>query len=395
MGDSASHRPFRRHSTSPGDRRAFADPSETAHIPVGGHHNENTELPPTPDMAHRHGLPHGATVLLRQRRTDVLPVVVRTWSEWRVLLAVGVLRPRAPRLLEAHADGGMVLEYVRGTPLRETYPDGTPVAGAVVRQLARLLARTCLVERTALPPLPLEYPRGRSDSRGFLRALVTSHHRRIVCANWGVYGGLFEALGVPPQALADWGERLPELTPRPFSLLHGDLHRDNVIVPPGGAPLVMIDWELATYGDPLHDLAIHLVRMRYPVDQWEEVVGAWIGAMLRMRREAVAGVTNDLWYYLEFERAQSLFPDVLRTVRRLNAPFGQAELDRAAEDVTRALRVAAEPLRLPRVPDEARVGRVLEQWTGTGGGRVRVSRAPGRDTRPHLPLPRLAGDGSA
>ncbi|MEU9555724.1 phosphotransferase family protein [Streptomyces fumanus] len=395
MGDSASHRPFRRHSTSPDDRRAFADPSETAHIPVGGHHNENTELPPTRALAERHGLPPGATVLLRRRRADVLPVVVRTWSEWRILAAAGVLRPYVPRVLEARADR-TVLVYVPGTPLGEEYPDGTPVDSALVRQLARLLARTCLVERTALPPLPLEHPRDRTDSRGFLRALVTTHHRRIVCANWGVYGGLFEALGVPPQALAEWGERLPELTPRPFSLLHGDLHRDNVIVTPDGQPpLVAIDWELATYGDPLHDLAIHLVRMRYPAGQWEEVVGAWIAEMLRMRRAAVAGVTNDLWYYLEFERAQSLFPDVLRTVRGLNAPFGQAELDRAAADVTRALRVAAEPLWLPRVPDEDRVAEVLEEWAGTGGGRVRVSRSPGRDTRPRVPWPRLAEDGSA
>lgn len=52
---------------------------------------------------------------------------------------------------------------------------------------------------------------------------------------------------------------------RPFSLLHTDLHRDNVIFSyHGDPPLICVDWELATYGDPVHDLATHLVRTAYP-----------------------------------------------------------------------------------------------------------------------------------
>ena len=37
---------------------------------------------------------------------------------------------------------------------------------------------------------------------------------------------------------------------RPYSLLHADLHRDNLIMTYGGEPpLICVDWELATYGE--------------------------------------------------------------------------------------------------------------------------------------------------
>ncbi|MGJ3560123.1 phosphotransferase family protein [Streptomyces sp. INA 01156] len=76
--------------------------------------------------------------------------------------------------------------------------------------------------------------------------------------------GLFVALGVPEDALTGLAGRIPAMARRSYSLLHTDLHRDNLIVSSGGdPPLICVDWELATYGDPLHDLATHLVRMRY------------------------------------------------------------------------------------------------------------------------------------
>ncbi|MCO6746501.1 aminoglycoside phosphotransferase family protein, partial [Streptomyces sp. CHA1] len=85
--------------------------------------------------------------------------------------------------------------------------------------------------------------------------------------------------------------RTPVMARRPYSLLHADLHRDNVIVSYGGSlPLICVDWELATYGDPLHDLATHLVRMRYPEHQWPEVIAAWEEAMRGIRPAAVNGL---------------------------------------------------------------------------------------------------------
>jgi aminoglycoside phosphotransferase (APT) family kinase protein len=60
----------------------------------------------------------------------------------------------------------------------------------------------------------------------------------------------------------------------PFSLLHTDLRRDNVFVSCDGDPtLICVDWELATYGDPLHDEAKHLVGTPYADYQRSDVEG--------------------------------------------------------------------------------------------------------------------------
>ncbi|WP_227025912.1 phosphotransferase [Streptomyces fodineus] len=174
---------------------------------------------------------------------------------------------------------------------------------------------------------------------------------------------MFYKLGIPEDALVRLAERVPEMTRRPYRLLHGDLHRGNLVMTAGGAPsVVVVDWELATFGDPLHDLATHLVRMRYPDHQWAEVVDAWAQAMHRVRPAAVAGLARDLGHYIAFERAQSVYPDIMRATRALGESFDQRTLDRATEWVDRALEAGAEPLRLRRVPNRAEIERILFRW---------------------------------
>ena len=56
------------------------------------------------------------------------------------------------------------------------------------------------------------------------------------------------------EALSGWlRERLPP--PQRPGIMHGDLHLGNVLVDPGGRGVAaLVDWELATVGDPLLDL---------------------------------------------------------------------------------------------------------------------------------------------
>lgn len=132
--------------------------------------------------------------------------------------------------------------------------------------------------------------------------------------------------------------------------------------------MICVDWELATYGDPLHDLATHLVRMEYPGHQWPAVIEAWREAMGRRRPKAVHGLDRDLKHYLAFERAQSVYPDVMRAASSLGDSFDQQRLDAATHAVHRALLEAEEPLRLMSVPDESEIERTLFRWNESHGG---------------------------
>ncbi|GHH27957.1 hypothetical protein GCM10018780_83850 [Streptomyces lanatus] len=343
--------------------RDFVWQAETLGQASSGHHNRNHVLPLTGPVAPLVGLDVGTSVTVRVRRAEALPVVIRTWSdEAQILDAIRGVLPHVPRCL-VKRDGFSIHSYVEGVPLSSVCGNGKPVDTLVVRALAGLLAQMAQVRRGALPPLPAAWPRNDMDSQGFLRTLAHLADRQIRQPNWHAFGGLFAALGIPEDALIRLADRVPAMTRRPYSLLHADLHRDNLIVSyDGDPPLICVDWELATYGDPLHDLATHLVRMRYPNHQWDEVIDAWAKAMGEIRPAAVHGLGKDLRRYVDFERAQSVYPDIMRAARSLEEPFTQNRLDRATAEVSRALEAAAEPLRLGSVPSEREIERALFRW---------------------------------
>ncbi|MFE0807186.1 phosphotransferase family protein [Streptomyces sp. NPDC058848] len=358
-----------------------------------GHHNLNyTVRPLTSEDARLVAAEDGAAVTVRERIPSALPVVVRTWQdEADVLNRIRGVLPNVPRCLAKHGDV-VVLSHVEGVPLATVCPNDTPVGHDLIVALTGLLADMTQVRRHHLPPLPASWPRSSRDSGAFLRALAFAAEEQIRQRNWGEFGGLFAMLGIPEDALLRFAERVPTLVSRPFSLLHTDLHRDNVIVSYGGdPPLVCVDWELASYGDPVHDLATHLVRMRYPDHQWPEVVEAWRKVMGRRRGKAVNGLDRDLKHYVAFEHAQSVYPDVMRAAKSLGASFEQRDLDAATRQVRRALVAAEEPLRLQSVPDERAIERILYRWNESNGGRPSRERALfriGWQRDPRFRLPR-------
>ncbi len=351
----------------------FVEQAKQVGVMSGGHHNQNYVLPLTEAMAQGVRREPGTKVTVRIRRPEVVPVVIRTWvRESEILAAIGGVLPHVPQCL-AQRPGSAVHSYVEGVPLSTVCPNGKPVDSMLIGALAELLAQMSQVRREALPSLPAGWPANDKDGQAFLRKLAHLADRQIRQPNWSAFGGLFAALGIPEDALVRLAERTPAMVRRPSSLCHADLHRDNVIVTYlGDPPLICVDWELATYGDPLHDLATHLVRMRYPDFQWDEVVESWAVAMQAARPMAANGLSKDLRHYVAFERAQSVYPDVMRAARSLEYSLDQNRLDQATASVTGALRAAAGPLRLRRVPDEAEVERVLVRWQAS-----RHDRRPG------------------
>ncbi|MEV1064691.1 aminoglycoside phosphotransferase family protein [Streptomyces sp. NPDC050263] len=341
-----------------------------------GHHNRNYVLPLTEGVARLVGGEAGASVIVRVRRSEALPVVIRTWQDEAAILdAVHAALPHAPECL-IKTPGYAIHSHVEGVPLSTICGNGKPVDTLLMKALAGLLAQMTQVRRQALPPLPSSWPANHSDSRGFLKTLALCADEQIRKPNWAEFGGLFKALGISDDALLRLAERVPALTRRPYSLLHADLHRDNLILSyDGDPPLVCVDWELATYGDPLHDLATHLVRMQYPDYQWAEVIEAWARAMRDFRPGAVKGLSKDLRHYVDFERAQSVYPDVMRAARSLQESFTQKSLDEATVEVRRALDAAAGPLRLRDVPADDEIQRALFRWL--------ASRVDGGDSGRH------------
>ena len=66
--------------------------------------------------------------------------------------------------------------------------------------------------------------------------------------------------------------------PAPVRLVHGDYRLDNIILAPAHPViLAVLDWELATLGDPLADLAYHLMQWDMPPSESGAGTGTLLG----------------------------------------------------------------------------------------------------------------------
>jgi aminoglycoside phosphotransferase (APT) family kinase protein len=327
-----------------------------------GFHNRNYVLDLSAGVAEHFRVEARTPVKVRFPLEGSLKVVERVWPDEGVVLdalhrAAGV--ENTPRHFAGY-DGYAVHEYIPGQALADICGPGKPVDLYRVDQIVGQLASFTKVPATDLPPLPANWVAD-GDSRGFLRARADFAEHEVRSPNWADCARIFAALEVPANALRWFRDRIPEMRSRPFGLLHADLHRHNLIVRSDNG-LTIVDWELAMFGDPLYDLAIHLVRMRYPADQRAEVIERWRLAVQRVRPEAANGLERDLPVYVAYERAQSLFADTLRVAQSLRADADPGKVGAGVSRVRSALHIAAGPLRLRRVPTRVEVERALTDW---------------------------------
>lgn len=289
-------------------------------------------------------------------------VVPRIWPREAEVLGVvcRYLREVPPCL--ADLGGGSVHGYRTGRVLSDSGPTGR-VGEELMRSFASFFVRTASVPVAELPARPEGWPQD-GDTQGFLEWLVDFTERRVHRPNRDRFGALFDAAGVPEDAMARFAARHHCRTARPFRLLHTDVHRANVVL--RGKRLAVIDWELAILGDPLHDLATHLVRMAYGKEEQGRMVELWAEAMADAGLTALAaGLHEDLPVYLAYEYAQSVFPDIMRSASALPEDAGPEHFQAAVNRVERAVRRAREPLRLVDVPDREQVVEALRTWHAT------------------------------
>ncbi|WP_328845330.1 phosphotransferase family protein [Streptomyces sp. NBC_00258] len=331
---------------------------------VTGHHNSNHIVSLGQPLAFLLGMGSGRVLAKFRTPFTTVEVVPRIWRrESEVLRAVSKQLSEVPRCLVDFEEWSLHA-YLPGRVLSEVVQEG-PIGSWRLAALADFFARVASVPEYDLPQRPADWPQN-GDSSGFLRWLGRFAEQRVYQCNRPRFGELFDAVGVPRDAVDRFLRSVPELSPRPFALLHTDVHRANVVVIPDGdgERLSVIDWELALYGDPLHDLATHLVRMGYDKTEQELMIRMWADAMRSAGHgDMTVDMDRDLEWYLGFEYVQSVFPDVMRAALALPDDPGEQDLRLAAGQVCRAIHRAREPLALVDGPlgEEAGV-EALRQW---------------------------------
>ncbi|MEV0483975.1 phosphotransferase [Streptomyces sp. NPDC050508] len=326
-----------------------------------GHHNTNYVLRVGVLLALLLGVMPFARLKYRVP-LDSIPVVPRIWPrEADVLEIVCRYLREVPRCVIDLGDR-TVHRYHRGKALSEKYPH-EPLDDDMMRWFAEFFVRTAHVPVTELPTPPEDWPDD-GDSEGFLHWLIDFTEAQVHRPNQERFGLLFNAVGIREDAMAMFRKSHSGLTSRPFKLLHTDVHRANVVV--RGKRLSVIDWELAIFGDPLHDLATHVVRMGYEEPQQRDMTRLWAAAMENAGYGALtAGLHEDLPVYVDFEYAQSVFPDVMRAALSLRADADQEHFQQAADRVRRAVVRASGPLGLAGVPCAVDVVEALREWHST------------------------------
>ncbi|GAA2113033.1 aminoglycoside phosphotransferase family protein [Streptomyces synnematoformans] len=328
--------------------------------PLPGYHHETYAVRlPAPGLF---GQPAG-WVKLRDPRPGLLWFDRRCFaSEDALLTELAGRVTRVPAV--GRIDSLTVQGFIEGCTLAEVAAPGEEVPAAFADQIVRLFRELLAVDprdpalRALHSPVPAD-----GDSAAFARDLVRFTFTDVVERSLPHFDTLFHRLGIHPRsarsAARSLEARLAGMTPRPFALLHGDVHRANLIVDREGA-LWTIDWELALIGDPLYDLATHLHLMRYPAGQESEVVARWAEAAEQHRPGAAAGVEADLPRYLAFKQIQSVYTDVIR--QAYSTERGETSTAEAAKAVSAVLDRAAHALPSPTAVGTGEIEQELQTW---------------------------------
>ena len=192
-------------------------------------------------------------VLRRPPLGHVLETAHDMGREHRVLSALSATDVPVPRPLllagpEVIGAPFYVMEFADGQVLRDRAQLeelGPVAAGALADELVDVLVRLHRLDPAQVGLGDLGRP------EGYL-------HRQL--GRWGRQLASSHSRDLPEltRLAARLGERVP--VSQAGTIVHGDYRLDNVVVDPGSGRIVgVLDWEMATLGDPLTDLASMLV----------------------------------------------------------------------------------------------------------------------------------------
>ncbi|MCB5182644.1 phosphotransferase family protein [Streptomyces antimicrobicus] len=282
---------------------------------------------------------------------------VRVWREEDVLSCIGPYVGQVPGLRHVSLEPRFqVHHFVEGRVLDGFSPRGSAVPAHVTGDVVALMAQLVRIPREKAPALPSDWPES-GDGAAFGRRLAALT-QRVYDTHRDEYGHAFEEFGIPEQPLAVVERRWDTLTSRPFAVLHSDLHRKNMIVSDGLT--WFLDWELALWGDPLYEVAVHFHKMDYPDRQRAEVLRLW---QERLPAACTAGPAEDLDLYLAHERIKSAIVDTVRYAKQL-ADADESGRAFLTGRLARKLNVARTVWGGAPEMTQARVARILAPWVG-------------------------------
>jgi aminoglycoside phosphotransferase (APT) family kinase protein len=230
--------------------------------------------------------------------------------EYRILTALHPVFPYCPKPLAYMEDASVlgcpfyVMDRIRGIILRKSLPKGFDLTSDEMRRLCEnLLDVHCQLHSIDYQAVGLA---GFGKPEGYVRRQVEG------------WSGRYKAAQTPDaptfERIMDWlHSKMPADFPKP-AIIHNDFKFDNVVLDPKD-PLKIIgvlDWEMATIGDPLMDLGSSLaywIQCDDPPDLQvarmlpTNLPGALTRAELVQRYAEKAGITIDNFdFYLCFGR---------------------------------------------------------------------------------------------
>jgi thiamine kinase-like enzyme len=124
-----------------------------------------------------------------------------------------------------------------------------------------------------------------------------------------------------------------------------------------------LDWELALWGDPVYDLAVHLHKMGYSPSEDEAAQAAWLASV---PGEASENWEADLDTYLTHERVKSAIVDTVRYTKVIvggNASSqNEAELLRKLSGKLEAARAAGGNWPGRKSPSPDKIMSIIQEW---------------------------------
>lgn len=278
---------------------------------------------------------------------------LRVWPEQDVIAAVSPWVAEIPQVLHVSREPAFQIhQFVSGNLVDDIAPRGVAVPDHLPSDAVRFFRDMARVPAAALPAAPPNWPKD-GDTSGFgtrLSAVTRDVWNRFRAP----YAELYAALGVPADPLgrveADWHT----LSARPFGALHCDVHRKNLIVTKGRT--CFLDWELALWGDPLYDMAVHLHKMDYLPKEADAVKSGWLDTM---PNEATRAAAADLPVYLRHERVKSALVDTVRYSKLILAETDAATESRLVASLTTKLNRARVVWSVGRPLERGEVRRIL------------------------------------
>ncbi|MGW7357649.1 aminoglycoside phosphotransferase family protein [Streptomyces sp. NPDC054802] len=250
------------------------------------------------------------------------------WPEHEILSAIQPHLSRAPRLLHVHDRPYFQVQgYIEGDTVETIYPPGSAIPPVIADDISVFFSELFTVPESGIPRLPVDWP-SNGDSQSFASVLL-GLGRSLRDDHGEKAPELFANLGIPVDPFCALEGRVPDLAARPFHLLHGDLHRGNMIW--DSKRTFLLDWQLSLWGDPVYELADHLHKMEYTPEDRKRAVQSWL--------KVAPGVCTRRWeqdldFYLAYEQVKSSVVDTVRWSRRIaTSEAGSPARDQAIREL--------------------------------------------------------------